>query len=271
MKEMATPTRAAGQLTGMALISLLLVGCASKPVAPDGAAQVRADLTRLQSDPQLAPLVTVELRDADAAVLAAETPTDEEAVADHRVYLAIRRIEIARALAEARQAEKERQAIAADRDKARLTARESEADAARQKNVELQREIDALQAQATDRGIVLTLGDVLFETGRADLKAGATADLGKLVTFLGKYPERSVIIEGHTDNVGGEDFNLGLSQRRADAVRSYLLQQGVDASRIEASGMGEGVPVASNGTATGRQQNRRVEIIISNPPPVASR
>ena len=80
-----------------------------------------------------------------------------------------------------------------------------------------------------------------------------------------------MIIEGHTDNVGSEDFNLGLSQRRADAVRSYLLQQGVDASRIEASGMGEGVPVASNGTATGRQQNRRVEIIISNPPPVASR
>ena len=271
MISMPTPTKvAAGKLTGLALISLLLVACASKPVAPEGAAEARAELTRLQSDSQLAPLVTVELRDADAAVLAAETPTDEEAVAAHRVYLANRKIEIARALAEARQAEKEREALVADRDKARLDARESEADAARMKNVELQREIEALQAQATDRGIVLTLGDVLFETGRADLKAGATVDLGKLVTFLAKYPERTVIIEGHTDNVGSEDFNLGLSQRRADAVRSYLLSQGVDPSHIEASGMGESVPVASNGTATGRQQNRRVEIIISNPS-VASR
>ena len=91
------------------------------------------------------------------------------------------------------------------------------------------------------------------------------ADLDQLAKFLATHPDRSVVIEGHTDSVGSNDFNLGLSQRRAESVRSYLLRQGVDPSRVTTQGMGESVPVASNDTAGGRQQNRRVEIIVSNP------
>jgi outer membrane protein OmpA-like peptidoglycan-associated protein len=144
---------------------------------------------------------------------------------------------------------------------ARVAAASSEQEAA-----ELQRQIDALQAKVTDRGLVLTLGDVLFETGRADLKAGAAGHLNKLVAFLTKYPQRVVAIEGHTDSVGSDDYNQALSQRRADSVRSYLVRAGIEPGRLSASGMGKNDPVAENDSAIGRQQNRRVAVIINDPP-----
>jgi outer membrane protein OmpA-like peptidoglycan-associated protein len=110
--------------------------------------------------------------------------------------------------------------------------------------------------------LVLTLGDILFETGRADLRPGALRQLYPLVTFLHKYPERQVLIEGHTDNVGSASSNLELSQRRAEAVRDFLLHNGVNPAQVTARGYGETAPVASNTTAAGRQQNRRVEIVV---------
>jgi outer membrane protein OmpA-like peptidoglycan-associated protein len=113
--------------------------------------------------------------------------------------------------------------------------------------------------------LVLTLGDVLFTSGQADLKAGASNHLDRLVAFLEKYPDRTVVIEGYTDSVGSEDYNQGLSQRRADSVKSYLIGQGVDSTRLAASGKGENDPVAGNDSAAGRQQNRRVEVIINDP------
>ncbi len=255
----------AAKLAGWVAASLLLAACAGTPETPSGAVQARQELTSLQSDPQLGTLAPDAIREADVAVAAAEQPDRAAEVTAHRVYIAQRKVAIARALAEARLAENQRASIVADRDKARLEARTAEADAAKQKALELQREIDAMHAQSTDRGVVLTLGDVLFETGKADLKPSAVNDLAQLVSFLNKYPERTVTIEGHTDNVGSQDFNLGLSQRRAESVRSFLMRQGIDGSRIESKGMGESAPVASNDTAGGRQQNRRVEVIISNP------
>jgi outer membrane protein OmpA-like peptidoglycan-associated protein len=129
---------------------------------------------------------------------------------------------------------------------------------------DLQRQIAELNARATERGLVVTLGDVLFETGGSALKGGTAGDLDKLAVFLNQYPERTVVIEGHADNVGSEDSNLALSQRRADSVKSYLVSQGVGSPRLTATGKGEGSPVAGNDSSTGRQQNRRVEVIISN-------
>lgn len=143
------------------------------------------------------------------------------------------------------------------------------ADAAKQKE-ELQRQIALLEAKTTDRGLVLTLGNVLFATGKAELKSGATNALDKLVSFLNQYPDRNAIIEGHTDNVGTSLSNQALSQRRAESVQSYLLQHGIGSQRLAASGMGEDEPIAENESETGRQQNRRVEIIIDNPPLVAA-
>jgi outer membrane protein OmpA-like peptidoglycan-associated protein len=143
-------------------------------------------------------------------------------------------------------------------------AARADAGVARAEADDLQRQIIELNAKATDRGLVVTLGDVLFATGTSELKGGATSNLGKLADFLNRFEDRTVMIEGHTDNVGSTDSNLGLSQRRADAVKSYLVSHGVGAGRLEASGKGEVAPVAGNDSSTGRQQNRRVEVIISH-------
>jgi len=140
----------------------------------------------------------------------------------------------------------------------------NEADLARAEADALQREITALNAQITDRGLVVTLGDVLFETGNSQLRGGIPGNLDKLADFLKRFDTRTVIIEGHTDSVGSDDSNMSLSQRRADSVQAYLVGQGVRAARISADGKGEGSPIADNASPTGRQQNRRVEVIISN-------
>jgi outer membrane protein OmpA-like peptidoglycan-associated protein len=155
-----------------------------------------------------------------------------------------------------------------DAERARMASEEARAMAAAdadRERAELQRQIDLLQAKTTERGLVLTLGNVLFATGRADLNAGGTDSLNKLVAFLNQYPDRNIMIEGHTDNVGSDASNLALSERRAGSVHTYLLQQGVGSQRISSSGLGESQPIADNDTDAGRQQNRRVEIIIDNP------
>jgi outer membrane protein OmpA-like peptidoglycan-associated protein len=148
------------------------------------------------------------------------------------------------------------------RDRADIADMDSQA--ALEESYNLQRQIAELNAQATDRGLVVTLGDVLFDTGRSNLKGGATSNLSKLAAFLNKYKDRTVMIEGHTDSLGSEDSNLGLSQRRAESVKSYLMGEGVASVRLNASGKGEGAPVSSNDSPAGRQQNRRVEVIIAN-------
>ena len=137
------------------------------------------------------------------------------------------------------------------------------ADAAQREAAELQRQIEILQARPTDRGLVLTLGDTLFATGKSEIKSGATANLDRVTTFLNEYPKRTAVIEGYTDSMGSDEMNQSLSQRRADAVKSYLVGQGVSSAATHASGRGENSPVADNESAAGRQQNRRVEVVIS--------
>lgn len=291
----------AKSLITTAVACALLAACAAAPVKPDGAAEARAKLTQLQSDQNLASRVPLAMKDAETAVRTAEQPQPDKELAAHRVYLADRKVETARAQAETSLAEDQRATLSAQRESARLDARTREADAAKgqvataraegaeqkmaadrarsdadaatlaaassdQQAAELQRQIDVLQAKPSDRGLVLTLGDVLFTSGGADLKPGATGNLNKLVAFLNSYPERTVAIQGYTDSVGSEDYNQGLSERRADSVKSYLTGQGIGSIRLSASGRGESDPVAGNDSAAGRQQNRRVEVIISNPP-----
>jgi outer membrane protein OmpA-like peptidoglycan-associated protein len=135
-------------------------------------------------------------------------------------------------------------------------------DQANQETASVQAELDALKATPTPRGMVLTLGDVLFDTGRAELKPGATRKLDQLAQFLTEHPDRRVQIDGFTDSVGTDSYNEELSQRRANAVRAALLSRGVEASRIGTEGYGKSYPVADNGDSGGRQLNRRVEVVI---------
>jgi outer membrane protein OmpA-like peptidoglycan-associated protein len=126
-------------------------------------------------------------------------------------------------------------------------------------------QLEALQAKQTDRGMVVSLGsNVLFDTGQSTLKAGADEQLGRLAQFMQTRPELAVRIEGFTDSIGSDTYNDELSQRRAEAVARAIESRGVAGSRIVAVGRGKSLPVASNDTAEGRQQNRRVDIVFSD-------
>jgi outer membrane protein OmpA-like peptidoglycan-associated protein len=261
---MKTPRSNLSRLVAVTAAGLLLVACAAPMIVPQGADSARNKLTQLQADPQLASRAPVEIKDAELAVQAAEEPQADPALARHRVLIADRKVDIARAWAQTRLLEEQRAALSEQGATARLDSRTREVDLARRETAELQRQIEAMNAKATDRGLVLTLGDVLFATGRAELREGAVRNLDQLAAFLRQYPERTAIIEGHTDSVGSASSNLVLSQRRADSVEQYLIRQGVGANRLHATGRGQDYPVAENDTASGRQQNRRVEIIISD-------
>ena len=151
---------------------------------------------------------------------------------------------------------------------ARATAEAQDArNQATQAQAESQRlaaQLENLQASQTPRGIVLTLDDVLFDTGKAQLKPGAERSIEEIAAFLKENPERRVQVEGFTDSLGANDYNLELSQSRADAVAMAIIRRGVDAQRVRALGYGEEFPVASNANDGSRQLNRRVEVIVSN-------
>lgn len=188
--------------------------------------------------------VAVARSNADSAQVAADIANDQAAMARNQANIA-------------------RNATAVANEQS--AAARNDANAARAETEELQRQITDLNARMTDRGLVVTLGDVLFETGKSELRGGTPQNLDKLAAFLTRFETRTIQIEGHTDSVGTDSSNVILSQQRAESVQGYLVQHGVNSSRIVTSGKGEVSPIASNDSATGRQQNRRVEVIISNP------
>jgi len=205
---------------------------------------------------------------AEAKTTAAETERQKVLLQarEQEASTARAQAEMARAEAEAArsQADAARSQAEIAREQAEQRAREAVLDEHR-KATELEEQLRKLQAKQTERGMVLTLGDVLFDTGKAELKPGAAPTLDRLSGFLAEASDRSVTIEGHTDSMGADSTNQALSESRADAVKTALVAKGIAAERIVAVGKGEAAPVASNDTAAGRQQNRRVEIIISNP------
>jgi outer membrane protein OmpA-like peptidoglycan-associated protein len=189
----------------------------------------------------------------------------EETVREQAAAVAEERAEVAREEAEiAREAAalEQRKADLAER-RARLERKEAQLlKETTARTYQLEQQLAELKTRETERGLVFTIGDVSFETGEAELKAEAMRRLYPLVTYLKEHPNREVIIEGHTDSTGSADFNLQLSQQRADAVRDFLVSNGIDPDRIITRGYGQGYPVASNVTAAGRQENRRVEVVV---------
>lgn len=265
----------------------VLVGCSSTPERVDELEQARSLVQQVEASPEAGrhaadDIVAAHeaLRRADRLVEGNGSPAeiqDEAYLARRHAEIAQLHIERGRAAAAMQESEAERQRVllqareqqaAAEAQRAQLARQQAEQEAqqARLETERLQTELRDLQARQSDRGLVLTLGDVLFDTGRATLRAGAMSGIQRLAEFLVKTPGRTVIIEGHTDSVGSEALNQTLSENRASAVGNELMSRGVNAARITTLGLGETRPVASNDTPAGRQQNRRVEVIVSNPP-----
>jgi len=321
----------AGKIAAAAALALL-AGCTTAPKKDLALEQVRAQLDELKANQELAGYAPQALGEAERALRQAETATGNHTYRIHLIYMADRRIQIARAIAQreqleaeyirlneernallvrASQMEAERARFEAEqarmiseaqaedarraREEAELAARR-EAESARtaeqaQEEAEqakalaassvtaaelarreaelaveqantLRRQLENLQLRQTESGVVVTLGDVLFETGETELRDEAMESLVEVVDLLQSEPEKLIRIEGHTDSTGNADANLRISQQRADAVLNALVSLGVDGGRVTAVGMGQDFPIASNDSDEGRAQNRRVDVIL---------
>jgi outer membrane protein OmpA-like peptidoglycan-associated protein len=196
-------------------------------------------------------------REAEQARLAAAA----EAVTAEK---AKKEAEQSRALALAEAEKAERSKSEAEQARLRATAEAERAEKTKAETDQLLKEFSELNAQQTERGLVLTMGDVLFAFGQSTLLSGGIRNVEKVADFLQKNPRRNILVEGYTDSVGSDDFNLALSEKRADAVKKQLVAKGVSQDRITTKGYGKQFPVASNDSAGGGQLNRRVEVLILN-------
>jgi outer membrane protein OmpA-like peptidoglycan-associated protein len=233
--------------TGAALLAL--GACTGAPTPPLEAA--RAEVQAAQSDPQLVRFAPGELEQARMALQNAEAAYMEGADVDDidsKAYIASQSVAIARAAADERSTTEQASTLDAERERIRVAA--------------LKEQLASMQPKETDRGLIVTIGDVLFDTASSTLRPGGIQQVGRVADALTANPGQTVIVEGHADSRGSESYNMALSQRRADAVRAELVAGGVPPNQIVARGMGEGYPVTTNATAAGQQQNRRVEIVI---------
>ena len=274
---------------------MALAACQTTPQPNPDLAAARSLLEQARSNPYVARSGAVELQNAQQAMTLADTAWAADRDVEqtrHLAYLARRRAEIAMAVGMQAQSDERVQQFTAEREKVRLQARTREADMATadaraaQSDAQfakqqadaaallamqqagraegLERDLADLKAQKTDRGMVVTLGDVLFDTGKSTLQPGAQRSVSQLVQVLTNHPERRVLIEGFTDSVGSDEMNLQLSQRRAQTFQRELMNGGIAADRIEVRAWGEANPVADNTSAAGRQRNRRVEVLFSD-------
>jgi outer membrane protein OmpA-like peptidoglycan-associated protein len=283
------------------LALLLAAACAHQP-EPELLVRARENirLAELAEAPKVAPgeFVAAKLayEDAKKVVLA----NDYDHIVNHKVRVADLRAEIA--LLSAQEVRNQNRLAEIDAKKEGLVRRRKESDDLLKAQQELlvmkEREIEAkrreladsaekikqLQAEQekmrtellatvteigkireTKRGLIVSLSNVLFEFNKADLKSGNQKNLARVAQLLADYPDRSILIEGHTDSVGGDGYNQTLSESRAESVRSFLAKEGIPASKMTAKGYGKRFPLATNATASGRQANRRVDIVILNP------
>ena len=243
-------------------MSIGLAACSSQP--NQNLENARSEFASLQSNPLSQRYAALETEDAskqlDKANEAYLKDADEERV-DQLAYLANRRIDLAEQTIELRKAEQQIEQASTQRAQARLESREAMLKRQQEEIRKLQQD---LQAKQTERGTLVTFGDVLFDLNKAELKPAGMRDVQKLADFLKENQERKVMVEGYTDSTGSDSYNQQLSERRAEAVRRALVRSGVDAQRIQTMGYGEQYPVASNDTPSSRAMNRRVEVTISN-------
>jgi outer membrane protein OmpA-like peptidoglycan-associated protein len=270
--------------TGVGL-ALALGACASMPQPNAALESARSAVRTAEADPNVNKYAPLDLDQArkDLSIAEEANMHHRDAQVDQPAYLATQNARLAQAHASAKADDARVAAGQIERDQIMLAARTREAenakaaaansravaqvalsqrDQANEEAARVQAELDALKATPTPRGLVITIGDVLFDTGRAELKSGAGRKLDQLSQFLVEHPDRRVQIDGFTDSVGTDAYNEDLSQRRADAVKLALINRGVQPSRIGTEGYGKAYPVASNNDSGGRQLNRRVEVVI---------
>lgn len=265
-KESETNAREAAQMAEDARIITFRKMQEEQQASERAAAQQAAEQARMEQERRAQ--AEADRRAADQARLAAEQATaqaqqaasqaaQERAAADAARAAAIAQQQTAQAEAErarvaAQQADRERQQ--AEADKAQLRER-------------LRQQLNLiLETRETARGLIVNISDVLFDFNKYTLKPGAREKMAKVSGILLAYPGLQIQVEGHTDSVGSDEYNQRLSEQRADAVRDYLTEQGVRGGSVTAVGFGKAQPVASNDTAAGRQQNRRVELVVSGEP-----
>ena len=276
-------------------IAVLVGACSSAPRTTTLLDQTRSDYRMAQSNANVASYAPQEMKQASEAMeqadAAASRPDSEEKI-DKLAYLAKQKIALTQEAAKQRAAEAAVAIAGKQRDQIRLDQRTNEANQAKTsaeqsklaaqlaqgETIEAQRKTQEAQTRAaqleaqlvdlaakkTERGMVITLGDVLFATDQARLSAEGMRTAQKLTNVLQQNPERTVLIEGFTDSTGTTAHNQELSERRAGAVRNALQEQGVARERIAVRGYGEAYPVAANDTSQNRQLNRRVEIVLSD-------
>lgn len=241
-------------------LPLLMVGCASAPEQNARVEEARLAYNTIAEDPYVARSAATQLRSAKTQLDRADALLEDDAdigQVEHVAYLANRHAQIAEQQGLRAKLQEDISSAEARRQQVMLEMSKSEAEA-------LRAQMEALQAEKTERGMVLTLGDVLFDLNKADLKPAGVRTVQRLSDFMLQYGNRRVRVEGYTDSTGAESYNQDLSERRAMAVRDALTAEGIARSRIEVMGYGEAYPVATNETSAGRQQNRRVEIVISD-------
>jgi outer membrane protein OmpA-like peptidoglycan-associated protein len=284
--------------SGMGL-ALVLGACVSMPQPNAALETARVAVQAAEADPNVNKFAPLDLDKARKELSIAEDASlhHRDAEVDQPAYLATQNARLAQAHGAAKADDARVAAGQMERDQIVLAARTREAenakasaansreaaevaqnqrdqavnqrdqavnqrDQANEDAARAQAELDALKATPTPRGLVLTLGDVLFDTGRAELKSGAGRKIDQLAQFLVEHSDRRVQIDGFTDSVGTDSYNEDLSQRRADAVKAALINRGVQPSRIGTEGYGKAYPVANNNDSGGRQLNRRVEVVI---------
>jgi len=276
-------------------IAALVSACSSMPRTTSLLDQTRGDYIAAQNNPNVARYAPLEMKQAGDALQqanAAATDADSAAKIDKLAYLAKQKIALTQEVAKQKSAEADVASAGKERDQMRLEQRTNEADRARisaeqsrlaaqiaqgetaearrktqqaqAHAAQLEAQLADLAAKKTERGMVITLGDVLFGTDLARLNPDGMRTAQKLADVLQQNPQRTVLVEGFTDSTGATAHNQELSERRATAVRNALQGMGVARERVAIRGYGEAYPIAANDTAQNRQLNRRVEIVLSD-------
>ena len=283
------------KIASTSLLSLVIASCATTREPSQKLTALQDQYSSMSSEAYIkeyAPLALKDAEDAISKVKKAEQSHEEKSTVEHYQYIAQKKLDVAMELAKQKRAEAKIEKAELNRKDALLTSKTQKLEEANAKvdvmserlSVAEQEKKDAMEAaremeakanemakklknisvSTTERGLVITMGNILFDVNQANLKSETQNTVARIAELLKEYPDRNVMIEGFTDSSGTDSYNKDLSERRAEQVKFLLSSNGVASNRLNSIGYGESYPAASNETNQGRQKNRRVELVIAN-------